>query len=119
ATTCSSAMANSFGLNERPSRTSTLGSASLYQGSTVAPRLLRRNNAWHEILEVDSRRFRLLEEPARAKDLDAHELLACREVESDVVREPDVPALELPLEQSDVERVRLAVVGDPHRFAPS
>src|SRR5947199_8119667 len=33
ATTCSSAMANSSGLNERPSRTSFRGVTSLYQGS--------------------------------------------------------------------------------------
>src|SRR6516165_1583833 len=39
-------MANSFGLNERPSRTSTRGSATLYQGSMMlrAPRSLRQLN---------------------------------------------------------------------------
>src|SRR5439155_22220393 len=43
ATTCSRAMANSFGLNERPSRTSLRGVATLYQGSM--PILLRSLHA--------------------------------------------------------------------------
>ena len=37
AATCSRVIANSPGLNERPSRTSTRGVVTLYQGSTAQP----------------------------------------------------------------------------------